>query len=174
MCKMASFIVTRDKGYRSLMTDSHADIIKGFGLGALDADTSNVDLVRIEIAPEESYYTLPLAEWQFRTGQDLLPDWYDPTDAEKRCRIALERWAERKVLRNTHDVSAGNFIAIGNASVQAGGNANVWALDNASVQAWNNATIIQWSSASTAMLIPGSRAVLVDRSKTPVSCIVAI
>ena len=84
MCRMASFIVTKQKVFWSKETDAHEDIIVEFDLQHLDRDLANIGLVRTEIIPPDNDYTRPITEWEFRTDQDITPDWYNAAKAERR------------------------------------------------------------------------------------------
>ena len=163
MCRMASLIQARDKIYWSKLSDSHDDIIREFNLGHLDADVLHVELVRVEIIPPGDNYALPLCEWEFHTDQDIIPEWYDPYDSEKRARIALEKWAERKIISSVRHVDHGNYVAVGNATVEA------W--DNATVEAGGNATVINYSKYTKIILEKNS--VCINRYTDVVSVSIA-
>jgi hypothetical protein len=148
MCKPASFVVTRGKAYWSRASDSHEDIIKEFALGDLDSDFRNIGIVRVEVVPPDNDMLKPLSEWVFKTDQDLIPDWYDPTFAEQLAREALTAWAAAKLFKSGGHESAGQCYACGNATVNAYDNATVKAWGNATVEAWDNATVNAYGNAT--------------------------
>jgi len=90
MCNPASFIVTKDQTFWSKKTDSHEEIISELNLVEIVA--SKTTLVRVEITPDGGDLTLPIDQWQYRVDQDILPDWYDAEEVEKRCRAVLPEW----------------------------------------------------------------------------------
>jgi hypothetical protein len=96
MCEPASFILTKENIYWSMLTDSHEDIIKEFGLIA--DGKINPNIARVEITPKNKNYLLPLAEWDYKLDQDILPSWYDPIEAEQRVRGILPLWFESKII----------------------------------------------------------------------------
>ena len=146
MCKPASMIATRPKMLWSRFSDSHEDIVREFNL---DDSRLNPQFVRVEISPSNGDYTHPLDQWIFRTDQDRVPDWYDPTDAEKRCRIALQKWAAAKlVISGSREIRDGQCYAYGSASVEAYGSASVRASDSASVRAYGRASVRAYGRAS--------------------------
>ena len=148
MCKPASMVLTREKVFWSKTSDSHEDIVAEFNL--CDDDVHNVQIVRVEITPpDDTRFDALLETWQYRVDQDILPDWYDPADAEKRTRIALVRWCEHKVVREgCREVREGVLYASSSARVDASDNASVTASDNASVYAFGSASVTAYGSAS--------------------------
>jgi hypothetical protein len=142
MCKPASFVIA-DNGRRafwSKLTDSHEDIISEHNLVEMVA--GKFTFVRVEIAPDNGILTTPVDQWKFKTDQDMLPDWYDPQEAEVLCRSELPAWLESKVfVSGMHKTYAGQSYAYSNATVKAWGNATVKAWENATVEAGENATV---------------------------------
>lgn len=59
MCRLASFVVTRETVYWHPLDDSHEAIIKYFGL----IDGLRGDLVRVEMVPPDMDYQRPLEAW---------------------------------------------------------------------------------------------------------------
>jgi len=114
MCRPASFVVTKKKVFWSETSDSHEDIIEEFGLKEFDV-RKKATFVRVEITPPNQDFRLPLKKWRFQTDQDLLPDWYDSKEAEKRIRKILPKWLKRKVVLPKEErktVDARGIIAI--------------------------------------------------------------
>ena len=141
MCKPASFIITEDKVFWSKKTDSHEDIIKEFCLIECDRNGGNGKpmLVRVEICPPDEDYKQPLKEWVFKTDQndDLLPDWYDAKEAEKRTRRILKDWLKAKVIlpHQAVDAISTNILAIYGKVKYIGGSAQVkYIRDSAQVE----------------------------------------
>ena len=100
MCAPASFIITKDRAFWSKNTDHHSGIRLEHGL----CDSSLiVKSVAVEVLPPGGNLSRPLNEWEFKTDQDILPDWYDPEQAERSAREALPAWYAARV------VAAGAF-----------------------------------------------------------------
>jgi len=89
MCKPASFIVTRHQALFSRVSDHHDIILFEHGLRD---DSFTPQFVRVEITPPDLDFSRPFSAWKFKTDQDLLPDWYDPEEAEAACRRRLPLW----------------------------------------------------------------------------------
>jgi len=136
MCSPASFIVTKPKVFWSTKSDSHEDIIKEFELVEIVHD--KITFVRVEITPPDNDFNAPLKTWTFKTDQDILPDWYDAKDAEKRVRAELKKWlAARVVLRGQErNVNAGEFVYIA-----SGGKATLRGNSQATLQDDSQATL---------------------------------
>ena len=94
---MASCVVTKKKVYWSDKTDSHEIIIKENGLKELDA-RGNATLVRVELIPNNEDYRLPIKSWVYKIEQDILPNWYDAKEVERRSRVALKDWYKACVI----------------------------------------------------------------------------
>jgi len=90
MCNPASFILTKDNVLFSRTSDSHDVIIAD---NYFRDDFFTPQFVRVEVTPPDRDFSRPFHEWRFRTDQDLLPDWYDPEEAEAACRRRLPLWA---------------------------------------------------------------------------------
>jgi hypothetical protein len=155
MCRPASMVVTKKKVYWSENSDSHENIIKEYNLREMDI-RCRATFVRVEIVPPENDYRVPLSRWVFSTDQDLIPEWYDSSDAERRCRAELKKWRKANVVLEKEKVSTEGYVAAaygtveayGNATVEAYGNATVKAYDNATVKAYGNATVTACNSAT--------------------------
>ena len=91
MCKMASFVLTKDNAYWSKRTDSHEEIIEEHGLKELGL-AGKVGILRVEIVPKRGDYMQPIDQWVFGYDQDMLPDWADKETDERRTRAALREW----------------------------------------------------------------------------------
>ena len=120
MCKPASFVITKDKVFWSKVSDSHEDIIKEFSLAAEVA--GKICIVRCEITPpEEGRFDLPAEKWIYKTDQEgsSLPEWFDASEVEARCHVALSKWISARVItENTTEIS-------GNISVFVCGSATI-------------------------------------------------
>jgi hypothetical protein len=98
VCRPASFIITKSSVFFSTLGDSHEAIIR--------ENTTHPDgargptIVRVEIVPPANRYDLPLDQWLYAVDQDILPDWYDAEDAERRARVALSDWAAHHIIRS--------------------------------------------------------------------------
>jgi len=147
MCQTASLVATKDRVFWSKDGDSHEQIIKENGLH--DDGVRGPNIVRFEISPPANAYSMPLGEWAYSLGQDILPDWYDAEDVERRGRAALEKWAEVHILRDGGECKEGQTrIVLGGALEMSGGVA--WGYGSATInqsggRAWGcgSATINQ-------------------------------
>ena len=104
MCKMASFVVTKKRVFWSETTDHHETIISDNKLKEQDV-RGNYTFVRVEIAPPEGDFKLPISKWVYQLDQDVKPEWYDAKDVEKRCRFALKEWYKVCVIPANKTVS---------------------------------------------------------------------
>ncbi len=123
MCEMASFVVTKKKVYWSDKTDSHEIIIKENGLKELDA-RGNVTLVRVELIPDNLDYRLPIKSWVYKIEQDILPDWYDAKEVERRSRVALKDWYKAGVIpvgKVVDELSSSIKLVLGTVNEVCGG-----------------------------------------------------
>ena len=90
MCKFASFVLTKDREFYSLTSDSHTNIISEHNLNEWGARGPNI--VKVEISPTNKIKKWPsLKAWTFVIDQDKTPDWFDAKQAEARTREALQR-----------------------------------------------------------------------------------
>ena len=97
MCEPASFVITKKSVYWSENSDNHHLIIEGNKLKEQN-ERGEYLFVRVEIVPPNRDYRLPFSKWVFKTDQDLLPPWYDPKDAEARCRKHLKDWRKANIV----------------------------------------------------------------------------
>ena len=90
MCKFASFVLTKDREFYSLTSDSPTNIISEHNLNEWGARCPNI--VKVEISPTNKIKKWPsLKAWTFVIDQDKTPDWFDAKQAEARTREALQR-----------------------------------------------------------------------------------
>ena len=90
MCKFASFILTKGEEFWSEKIDSHEDIIRENNLYEDGAHGPNI--LRVEISPTDKIKVWPsLKAWRYRVDQDIMPEWFDAAECEKRTRSALAR-----------------------------------------------------------------------------------
>ena len=88
MCRFASFVLTKDRVFWLLASDSHSDIIERHKLHESGARGLNV--VKVEISPTPTLKKWhKYAEWKLIFDQDEFPEWHDPITSEKRARAAL-------------------------------------------------------------------------------------
>ncbi len=88
MCQAASFVLTKDKVFFSLESDSHESIIEENKLH--DDGASGPNILRVEIVP--TIWEPPSENWKYRVDQDTIPKWSDPGEDERRARAALLDW----------------------------------------------------------------------------------
>ena len=96
MCHPASFVVTRDRVYWSMVTDSHTEIIAEYGLH--EDGVRGVNVVKVEISPANGQLDSDPAGWGYKLDQDRVPDWYDAAECERRARVALAEWVAARVI----------------------------------------------------------------------------
>lgn len=68
MCKLASFVVTKDRVLWHPESESHEKIIERFKL-----NDKRSDFVRVELVPPRDDYLLPIKAWEFGTDQKDTP-----------------------------------------------------------------------------------------------------
>src|ERR1035441_3670526 len=86
MCRVASFILSKDREFWSKTSDSHEEIIAENKLVADGATGPNI--LRVEVSPAATWH--PLSSWVYRVDQDILPKWADAAKDEARARAALK------------------------------------------------------------------------------------
>ena len=147
MCEPASLIITKEKVFFSLLSDSHEDIIRENSLHEGNAISTNI--LRIEILPPDGDMRKPLKEWIFVLDQDMMPEWFNKKEDEKRARSALVEWFNAKVLLEGHrDIKYGHLWVFNSATVRACDSATVRACDSATVTACDSATVTAYGSAT--------------------------
>ena len=175
MCKPASMVVTKDRVYWSRTTDSHTEIIREYGL-ADNQDAALIKHVAVEISPPNGMYAVPLDNWEFTVDQDLLPDWWDAEDAERRVRAQLPAWAGAKlvVAGQIRDCVRDGEVIV---SVLPGG--TIKRVDGDTIECVYGGTIkrvdggtVQYYLAPPLAILQGDTAVLIDRSVFPPKCYV--
>ena len=146
MCKPASFVLTKDRVYWSMVTDSHEEIITEYGLHADGVRGPNV--LRVEISPADGDMSSDPTEWVYRVDQDITPEWHDADADRQRAQSALSDWVAQRVFRDgSHLVNRGWYWAMGSAHVEARDSAHVVARDSAHVVARDSAHVEAWDSA---------------------------
>jgi hypothetical protein len=96
MCKPASFVLTKDRVFWSMYTDSHTEIIDEFGLHEDGARGPNV--VKVEISPDNERLDSDPGMWVYKLDQDRTPEWYDAGNCVRRARAALIEWVAARVI----------------------------------------------------------------------------
>ena len=132
MCNPASFVLTKTNVFWSTKTQSHSTIIEEFQLH--ENGVHGINIVKVEITPENNNYSLPIESWNYKVDQDILPDWYDESECETRARAALVDWAKNYIVSTgTHSVGKGEIlIATGDTVVNKSGG-YCWAYGNSVV-----------------------------------------
>ena len=167
MCHPASIVMTKDRDFWSMKTDSHSEIIAEFKLCESirnkSAATAESCLVKVELTPPtENAFGAPLKQWRFKIDQDIVPKWFDPKKHEARARQALKEWHKARVFTSgVHEVLEGSFFAVGTAHVTAYGSSQVTACDSSKVTAYGSSTVISWNSNPVSL---SGNAVRIDRS----------
>ena len=190
MCRMASFVLTRDNVYWSKLTDSHEKIIKEYGLKE-EGLGKKISILRVEVAPENGDYMLPIDKWVFGYDQDLLPEWADCEKDEARTRAALQLWYSeccvglgvKRDSINDRDrikmVCGGTISAIMGGTISAICGGTISAIRGGTISEIGGGTISDMKGNATANFRSGTKpkvseqAVLVDRSGDTVRVITA-
>ena len=190
MCRMASFVLTRDNVYWSQLTDSHEEIIKEYGLKE-EGLGKKISILRVEVAPENGDYMLPIDKWVFGYDQDLLPEWADREKDEARTREALQLWYSeccvglgvKRESVNDGDrikmVCGGTISAIMGGTISAICGGTISAIRGGTISEIGGGTISDMKGNATANFRSGTKpkvseqAVLVDRSGDTVRIITA-
>jgi hypothetical protein len=187
MCKPASFVLTKDRVFWSIWSDSHEEIIREHSL--VESTAGRVNILRVEVTPPNCDFKAPLEKWAYRVDQDLRPKWHDKEDDEKRAREELKKWFEtRVILSGSREIKEGNLLALGDSQVTARDSSQVTAMDRSQVTARDSSqvtardssqvtardssqvtevngtpTVSIWDSAKAAKPI-GAMAVVIDRT----------
>ena len=178
MCQPASFVITKDRVFWSLRTDSHSAIITEYELH--EHGSHGPKIVKVEITPPDGDYTRPLTEWVYKVDQDILPDWHDNADTESRSRDALDEWAAKRLLLSGHHVvEAGNHVFIyGSASAELYDSASATLFGSASAELFGSASAelydhstAHWYSSAERPVPSGPYAVVIDRTGDRAVCI---
>jgi len=145
MCRMASFVLTKDKVYWSKKSDSHEDIISEYHLN----DGENISILRAEIVPPNDNYRLPLEKWEYNIDQDIIPDWYVAPHEEERTRRTLADWVAYKIIIVGHrEMTDGNYILYSSASAELYDSASAKLYGSASAELYGSASAELHGSAS--------------------------
>ncbi len=163
MSQPASFVVTKNKVFWSKKSDSHQDIIEEYHL--VEMVNNQVTFVRTEISPEDRDLRRPPKEWKFIVEQDILPDWYDPKEVERRCRIALTKWRKTKLIIDKNaEIKNGQIYVYGNSQVKAYNSSQVFAYNLIQVFAYNSSQVLAHDS-SRVFAYDSSRVLAYDSSR---------
>jgi hypothetical protein len=178
MCKPASFVLTKDRVFWSMHTDSHTEIIDEYGLHEDGARGPNV--VKVEISPDNEQLDSDPGTWVYKLDQDITPEWYDAEECERRARAALAEWVSARMIGwGDRELSRGNVFVYGNAwaalhdtsAATLFGNARATLFGNATARMYGNALATLNGNAratlydnATATLFNGARAKLFDNA----------
>jgi hypothetical protein len=92
MCRLASFVVTREKVLWHPSDDSHEKIIQFYHLD----DRRESDLVRVEMVPPGMDYSKSLKSWEFVVDQPTRPEWFSAKTEEEMVRAELPKWKKAR------------------------------------------------------------------------------
>jgi hypothetical protein len=92
MCRLASFVVTREKVLWHPSDDSHEKIISHYHLD----DKRESNFVRVEMVPPNGDYFKPFSEWKFCIDQDKIPEWFSKKVEEDMVRAELPKWKKKR------------------------------------------------------------------------------
>ena len=143
MCRFVSMVVTKDRIFWGA-SQNHNQIIEENKL--IEEVSGKLCFVRVEILPPNDDFSKPTKGWDFYVDQDILPDWWNPVEYEKRVRESLKSWLKEFV------------ILSGNHSVE---NKTVWIYDNSTVKAYGNSNIIKYTRGEVVLT---DNAKMIDRS----------
>ena len=173
MCYPASFVLTKDRVFWSMLTDSHTEIVAEFGLH--EDGVRGVNLVKIEISPRDGNLASDPATWVYKLDQDRAPVWYDAAECERRARAALVDWASKRIV--TVDLgeltTPGKYWICGSARVDyVGGSARVdYVGDSARVDyVGDSATVTKTGRGATVAKPESPMAVVIDRTGSVAVC----
>ncbi len=145
MCKPASFVLTKDRVFWSVNSDSHETIIREHELS--EGNAARINILRVEITPPNDDFKAPLEAWNFRVDQDRFPKWHDPREDEVRARAELKKWFDfRVILEGVRKVRSGLFMAYGSSQVTAYGSSQVTAYDSSQVTAYGSSQVTAYGS----------------------------
>ena len=163
MCQPASMIVTKKDVLWSKNTDSHEDIIDELSFHMDGVRGPNG--VRVEIFPKDGDLSSNTRTWAFKVDQDILPEWWDRDDAEKRTRVALKAWKAAKVI--TKDVAVlreGQFYIYG-GTIQAVEGGTIQSVEGGTIAEISGAATVIMYTAYDASTLKSQTAVILDRTK---------
>ena len=117
MCNFFSALII-DKNKKCLWDsciDSHSELVAKF---KLDDTTTSPKFVRVELTPP--HYTVDAFKnpesWNFKTDQDLLPDWYDKNIAKNTTIEAVKEFIKDHVFFDgSHEIKEGRAIFLGSS-----------------------------------------------------------
>jgi hypothetical protein len=92
VCRLASFVVTREKVLWHPSDDSHEKIIEYHHLD----DKRESDFVRVEMVPPDGDYFKPFSEWEFCIDQPTKPSWFSKKTEEEMVRAELPKWRKKR------------------------------------------------------------------------------
>ena len=118
MCQLMSGLITKEKTYYDLDSDSHEDLIKKAGV--VD-DGNSPDFVRVEMIPKDgNIFNHDIKNWVLKVDQDFRPKWFSEKFAEAEMKKAIkELWAERFVLgRTIKEIKNGRWFVGNGGTVQ--------------------------------------------------------
>ena len=88
MCNFASIVLTKERAFWELDTDSHSEIIARNRIN--EAGVRGLNVVKVEITPGPRTVDFDdLESWDLKFDQDQFPEWHDPVKSEERARRAL-------------------------------------------------------------------------------------
>jgi hypothetical protein len=168
MCQPASFVLTKDRVFWSLKTDSHTEIIAEYEMH--EDGARGVNLLKVEITPTNDKWELPLADWNYRIDQDHRPAWHDAERDEERARKALVEWAAKRLIIDGRDVvvASGTNAICYRSTVRAYGSSTVTDYGSSTVRAYGSSTVTAYDSSTVRAY--GSSTVRAYGSSTVTDC----
>jgi hypothetical protein len=142
MCKFKSFILTSERLYWRLDTDSHETLLMHLGL----SDTSsNPDFVRLEFVPR-NIWDADFETWEMVVDQDLIPSWFQVEAAREKVLKAMPSIYSHQVAIDTEiEIVSWEEVYLKNTRV-------LKASGNASIHAYGDSTIVAMCDSSQASL----------------------
>lgn len=111
--------------------DSHTDMLEELGIEEKNAENL---LVRAELIPLNNDMFSDISTWNFKTDQNIIPDWFVEEVDKQRMIEAVKAWAAEHI-----------FVGKNNFEIKSG----VAYLQNCKgVTAWNNSTVTAWDNST--------------------------
>ena len=118
MCKMESFIVLKDRIYKSTKSNSHTQMLNELGIDDIK-ENQYKKFVRVEVSPiDGDVFGSDIKGWKYKEDQDRLPDWYVREAEEPKVREQLElytkdRFGKYNNQKQLNKLNVGNTFMIG-------------------------------------------------------------
>jgi hypothetical protein len=133
-----SAVMTKDKIYSEFGVNSHKDIIAIHGLRE---GVGRTNFVLIEMLPPSPMH-LRFDEWRFKVDQDIVPDWFDATDAKAKMIRHMESLP--KIAEDIEVFAGRAYFCTARVGRMVGSAAISLAFDTASVDRVSDNASVDW------------------------------